>query len=177
MGQVATWGITIVVMRLLTPGDYGLLSLASVFIALFSLVSEVGLSDAVVQSPGCQSCAASPGLRRRNRHEYVTLPTDGIRARPYCSALFRRTAAELHNATARSPVPSQCIVRTTRGASSTRLEVSGTIADRSWFRHRWKHAKSHARLPWVWSLGARMRNACTDRHACRWAQPCPSISA
>jgi O-antigen/teichoic acid export membrane protein len=51
MAQLATWGITIVVMRLLTPGDYGLLSLATIFIALFSLVAEAGLSAGVVQSP------------------------------------------------------------------------------------------------------------------------------
>jgi teichuronic acid exporter len=50
LGQLVTWGITIVVMRLLTPGDYGLLSLATIFIAFFGLVAEIGFSAGVVQS-------------------------------------------------------------------------------------------------------------------------------
>jgi teichuronic acid exporter len=50
MGQVVTWGITIVVMRLLTPGDYGLLSLATIFIAFIGLVAEIGLSAGVIQA-------------------------------------------------------------------------------------------------------------------------------
>ena len=41
LGQLATWGITIVVMRLLTPADYGLLSLATIFVAFLGLVSEI----------------------------------------------------------------------------------------------------------------------------------------
>jgi O-antigen/teichoic acid export membrane protein len=38
-------------MRLLTPGDYGLLSLATIFTALLALIAEAGLSAGVVQSP------------------------------------------------------------------------------------------------------------------------------
>ncbi len=50
LGQLATWAITIVVMRLLTPADYGLLALATLFVGFLSLVSEIGLQDAVVQT-------------------------------------------------------------------------------------------------------------------------------
>jgi len=34
-GQVITWGITIVVMRILSPADYGLLAMATVFVWLW----------------------------------------------------------------------------------------------------------------------------------------------
>jgi teichuronic acid exporter len=48
-GQVLSWAITIVVVRLLTPGDYGLLAYATVFLGFLALVAELGLADAVVQ--------------------------------------------------------------------------------------------------------------------------------
>ena len=48
--QVVSWAITILVMRLLLPGDYGLFALALVFVGLFGLVSEIGLSASIVQS-------------------------------------------------------------------------------------------------------------------------------
>ena len=48
-GQLITWGITIFVMRLLAPSDYGLLAMASVLLALLSMFAEVGLGPALVQ--------------------------------------------------------------------------------------------------------------------------------
>lgn len=48
-GQAITWGITIVVMRLLSPSDYGLMAMATVFIAFLVLMSEIGLGPAIVQ--------------------------------------------------------------------------------------------------------------------------------
>ena len=47
--QAISWAITLVVIRLLTPGDYGLLAMATVFVALLSMFSEFGLGAAVVQ--------------------------------------------------------------------------------------------------------------------------------
>ncbi len=47
--QVVTWAITLVVIRLLTPADYGLLAMATVFVTFFSVFSEVGLGAAVIQ--------------------------------------------------------------------------------------------------------------------------------
>lgn len=47
--QLITWGITIYVMRLLAPGDYGLLAMATVFLALLGMLAEVGLGPALVQ--------------------------------------------------------------------------------------------------------------------------------
>lgn len=50
-GQIMTWAITIVVIRLLTPQDYGLLAMATVFVGFLVLLSEVGLGAALVQTP------------------------------------------------------------------------------------------------------------------------------
>lgn len=47
--QLITWGITIFVMRLLAPADYGLLAMASVFLALLGMFAEIGLGPALVQ--------------------------------------------------------------------------------------------------------------------------------
>ena len=49
VGQVFSWIITIVVVRLLTPGDYGLLAYATVFLGFLTLIADIGLADAVVQ--------------------------------------------------------------------------------------------------------------------------------
>ena len=48
-GQIITWAVTIMVMRLLSPEDYGLLAMATVFVAFMFMISEAGLSPALVQ--------------------------------------------------------------------------------------------------------------------------------
>jgi len=50
ISQLITWAITIVVIRLLSPADYGLLAMATVFVALLSMFSDLGLGQALVQS-------------------------------------------------------------------------------------------------------------------------------
>ncbi|MCZ2395941.1 MAG: lipopolysaccharide biosynthesis protein [Chitinophagales bacterium] len=47
--QVITWAITLIVMRLLTPEDYGLLAMANVFFAFMLMLSEAGLGPALIQ--------------------------------------------------------------------------------------------------------------------------------
>lgn len=47
--QVVTWAITLMVIRLLTPADYGLLAMATVFVSFLTMFSEFGLGAAVVQ--------------------------------------------------------------------------------------------------------------------------------
>ncbi|MCC6916354.1 lipopolysaccharide biosynthesis protein [Nitrosomonas sp.] len=47
--QIITWAITLIVMRLLTPDDYGLLAMATVFIAFMLMLSEAGLGPALIQ--------------------------------------------------------------------------------------------------------------------------------
>jgi teichuronic acid exporter len=46
--QVLAWASTIVVARILTPDDYGLVSMATVYLGVLTLVSEFGLGSAVV---------------------------------------------------------------------------------------------------------------------------------
>jgi O-antigen/teichoic acid export membrane protein len=46
--QGLTWAATILVMRLLTPEDYGLMGMAGLFLGLVTLVSEFGLGSAVI---------------------------------------------------------------------------------------------------------------------------------
>jgi len=48
--QFASWAITILVMRLLAPEDYGLVAMATVFSGLLALVAEVGLGSSMVQA-------------------------------------------------------------------------------------------------------------------------------
>jgi O-antigen/teichoic acid export membrane protein len=46
--QALSWASTIVVARLLTPYDYGLIGLGGLYLALATLVGQVGISDAVI---------------------------------------------------------------------------------------------------------------------------------
>lgn len=48
--QVLSWASTLVVARILTPGDYGLVGMATVYLGLVQLVNEFGLGAAIVQS-------------------------------------------------------------------------------------------------------------------------------
>jgi len=49
LSQVITWAITIFVVRLLSPTDYGLLAMATVFIGFLQMFSELGLGPALIQ--------------------------------------------------------------------------------------------------------------------------------
>lgn len=49
VSQLFTWSITLIVIRLLTPADYGLLAMATVFVSFLAMFSELGLGAAVVQ--------------------------------------------------------------------------------------------------------------------------------
>lgn len=48
--QLISWVITIAVMRLLSPGDYGLVAMATVAIAFLSGLADLGLGGAIVQA-------------------------------------------------------------------------------------------------------------------------------
>ena len=48
-GQIITWVVTIIVMRILSPEDYGLLAMGTVFVMFMLFISEAGLSFALVQ--------------------------------------------------------------------------------------------------------------------------------
>jgi len=47
-GQLLSWASTLIVARLLTPEDYGLVGMASVYLGLITLLSEFGLGTTVV---------------------------------------------------------------------------------------------------------------------------------
>jgi len=49
LGQIITWGITLFVIRLLNPDDYGLMAKAYLCIGFLVMFSELGLAAAVVQ--------------------------------------------------------------------------------------------------------------------------------
>lgn len=49
-GQVLNWAVTLVVIRLLAPEDYGLMSMTIVFVAFLGIFSDLGLGLSVVQS-------------------------------------------------------------------------------------------------------------------------------
>lgn len=50
MAQLITWAVTLVVIRVLSPVDYGLLAMASVFVAFLMMLSDAGLGSAIIQS-------------------------------------------------------------------------------------------------------------------------------
>ncbi|WP_395403701.1 lipopolysaccharide biosynthesis protein [Pseudoduganella sp. UC29_106] len=49
-GQILTWAISILVMRLLQPSDYGLVAMASVALVFLNMFAELGLGTALVQA-------------------------------------------------------------------------------------------------------------------------------
>lgn len=50
-GQALSWSITLVVFRLLTPQDYGLMALGTVLIAVVAGIAEFGLGASLIQAP------------------------------------------------------------------------------------------------------------------------------
>lgn len=51
ISQVVSWGVTIAVARMLVPGDYGLMAMATVITGYAEMFSELGLGAAIIQSP------------------------------------------------------------------------------------------------------------------------------
>ena len=47
--QLISWGSTIVVARLLTPSDFGILGMASVYLGLLALINDFGLTAAILK--------------------------------------------------------------------------------------------------------------------------------
>ena len=47
-GQIVSWVISIVVARLLTPADFGLVGMATIYLGLITLFSEFGVGTAVI---------------------------------------------------------------------------------------------------------------------------------
>lgn len=51
LGQAVSWAVTLVVFRLLTPGDYGLMALSMVLLSIVAGVAEFGLGSSLIQMP------------------------------------------------------------------------------------------------------------------------------
>jgi O-antigen/teichoic acid export membrane protein len=49
LGQIITWSSTIIVARILTPSDYGIVAISGLFTLFAQTVSEMGLGAAVIQ--------------------------------------------------------------------------------------------------------------------------------
>src|SRR5688572_16284835 len=49
LSQAISWAVTIYVIRILSPNDYGLMAMAGVFLSFILLFNEVGLGAAIVQ--------------------------------------------------------------------------------------------------------------------------------
>jgi len=47
--QILTWLSTIVIARLLSPSDYGIMGMASIYLGLVTMISEFGIGAAVIQ--------------------------------------------------------------------------------------------------------------------------------
>lgn len=48
-GQFVSWLSTVIVIRLLSPSDYGLMAMTMVFISLLTMISEMGIGSALIQ--------------------------------------------------------------------------------------------------------------------------------
>jgi O-antigen/teichoic acid export membrane protein len=64
IGQLSTWAVTLIVIRILAPQDYGLMAISAVIIGLSSSVAELGLGSSIVQAPSLatQDLARVAGL-------------------------------------------------------------------------------------------------------------------
>jgi PST family polysaccharide transporter len=51
MAQLAGWAATIVTVRFLTPADYGIVGLATIYLSFVAVISEFGLASAIVNLP------------------------------------------------------------------------------------------------------------------------------
>jgi teichuronic acid exporter len=52
IGQLITWPVTILIAKLLSPGDYGFITLVSTLTRFMALVTEGGVGLAIVSNPG-----------------------------------------------------------------------------------------------------------------------------
>ncbi len=68
--QVVTWAITLIVIRILSPADYGLLAMATVFIGFLAMFSEFGLGSAIVQRPDIDVPTLAPDVRGHRRDPF-----------------------------------------------------------------------------------------------------------
>ena len=50
-GQLVNWAITVFVIRLLSPADYGIVAMMSIIFMFFTMLGEMGFGSSIVQAP------------------------------------------------------------------------------------------------------------------------------
>jgi len=50
LGQIVSWSSTILVIRLLDPGDYGLMAMATLFVGFVLLLADLGIGASIIQA-------------------------------------------------------------------------------------------------------------------------------
>ena len=50
LGQLVSWAATIIVIRILDPGDYGIMAMATLFVSFVLMLSDLGIGAAIVQA-------------------------------------------------------------------------------------------------------------------------------
>jgi teichuronic acid exporter len=51
LGQVISWGVTLIVLRLLAPADYGLMAIVTVIISMIAGFAEFGFGASLIRAP------------------------------------------------------------------------------------------------------------------------------
>ena len=51
LSQIFSWAITITIARILNPGDYGLMAMATIITGYAEMFSRLGLGAAIIQRP------------------------------------------------------------------------------------------------------------------------------
>ena len=75
-GQAVSWAITILVIRLLAPGDYGLMAMAMVVVSFLVLLNTLGLDAVLVQDKSLDEPMRRRGFERRNPFMAEATPDD-----------------------------------------------------------------------------------------------------
>ncbi len=81
-GQVISWGITLYVIKLLNPEDYGLMAKAYISIGFMVMLSELGLSAALIQKSNLRDRQVSDALG------FVILSNLAFTVLLFCGAQF-----------------------------------------------------------------------------------------
>ena len=63
LGQLIAWGSTFLVIRMLAPGDYGLVAMTGVVLAFLDLFKGWGFASALVRDETDRPASHRPGLR------------------------------------------------------------------------------------------------------------------
>ena len=71
--QIFTWAITLIVVRLLSPADYGLLAMAMMFVAFLYMIAEFGMGPSVVQQAEITLPRTAQGVRPGARDSRIVV--------------------------------------------------------------------------------------------------------